>query len=50
MDFLNIKDKTFFIAGVANKKSVAYFSAKVCHIVPSVGIVKLPGVAPYMEY
>lgn len=28
MDFLNIKDKTFFIAGVANKKSVAYFSAK----------------------
>ncbi len=28
MDFLNIKDKTFFITGVANKKSVAYFSAK----------------------
>ena len=28
MDFLNIKDKTFFVAGVANKKSVAYFSAK----------------------
>lgn len=28
MDFLNLKDKTFFIAGVANKKSVAYFSAK----------------------
>lgn len=28
MDFLNIKNKTFFIAGVANKKSVAYFSAK----------------------
>ena len=28
MDFLNIKDKTFFIAGVGNKKSVAYFSAK----------------------
>jgi enoyl-[acyl-carrier protein] reductase I len=28
MDFLNIKDKTFFIAGVANKKSVAFFSAK----------------------
>ena len=29
MDFLNVKDKTFFITGVANKKSVAYFSAKV---------------------
>ena len=28
MDFLNIKDKTFLITGVANKKSVAYFSAK----------------------
>lgn len=28
MDFLNVKGKTFFIAGVANKKSVAYFSAK----------------------
>jgi enoyl-[acyl-carrier protein] reductase I len=28
MDFLSIKDKFFFIAGVANKKSVAYFSAK----------------------
>ena len=28
MDFLNITKKTFFIAGVANKKSVAYFSAK----------------------
>lgn len=28
MDFLGIKDKWFFIAGVANKKSVAYFSAK----------------------
>ena len=28
MDFLNITNKTFFIAGVANKKSVAYFSAK----------------------
>lgn len=28
MDFLNIAGKTFFIAGVANKKSVAYFSAK----------------------
>lgn len=28
MDFLGIKDKTFFIAGVANKKSVAYFTAK----------------------
>lgn len=29
MDFLKIKDQTFFITGVANKKSVAYFSAKV---------------------
>lgn len=28
MDFLNVQGKTFFIAGVANKKSVAYFSAK----------------------
>ncbi len=28
MDFLGLKDKTFYIAGVANKKSVAYFSAK----------------------
>lgn len=28
MDFLGIKDKTYFISGVANKKSVAYFSAK----------------------
>lgn len=28
MDFLGVKDKVFFIAGVANKKSVAYFSAK----------------------
>ena len=28
MDFLNLKGKTFYIAGVANKKSVAYFSAK----------------------
>ena len=28
MDFLNVANKTFFIAGVANKKSVAYFSAK----------------------
>lgn len=28
MDFLGIKDKWFFIAGVANKKSVAFFSAK----------------------
>ena len=27
MDFLNVKDKNFYIAGVANKKSVAYFSA-----------------------
>lgn len=29
MDFLNVNGKTFFITGVANKKSVAYFSAKV---------------------
>ena len=28
MDFLGVNGKTFFIAGVANKKSVAYFSAK----------------------
>ncbi|MBA2403141.1 MAG: SDR family oxidoreductase [Bdellovibrionales bacterium] len=28
MDFLNINQKTFFIAGVANKKSVAYFTAR----------------------
>lgn len=28
MDFLQISGKTFFISGVANKKSVAYFSAK----------------------
>lgn len=28
MDFLAIKDKLFFITGVANKKSVAYFTAK----------------------
>jgi len=28
MDFLNITDKNFLIAGVANKKSVAYFTAK----------------------
>lgn len=28
MDFLSIKGKVFFIAGVSNKKSVAYFSAK----------------------
>jgi enoyl-[acyl-carrier protein] reductase I len=28
MDFLGVKDKTFYIAGVENKKSVAYFSAK----------------------
>lgn len=28
MDFLGIKDKCFLISGVANKKSVAYFSAK----------------------
>lgn len=29
MDFLGVKGKTFFITGVANRKSVAYFSAKV---------------------
>lgn len=29
MDFLGVKDKTYFITGVANKKSVAYFSAKI---------------------
>ncbi len=28
MDFLGIQNKTFLIAGVANKKSVAYFSGK----------------------
>ncbi len=28
MDFLKVSDKTFFITGVANKKSVAYFTAK----------------------
>jgi len=28
MDFLDVKEKTFFIAGVANKKSVAAFCAK----------------------
>lgn len=28
MDFLGLKDKTFLIAGVANKKSVAYFTAR----------------------
>jgi len=28
MDFLQIKDKTFLITGVANKKSIAYVSAK----------------------
>ena len=28
MSFLNVTGKTFYIAGVANKKSVAYFSAK----------------------
>ena len=28
MNFLNVSGKTFYIAGVANKKSVAYFSAK----------------------
>jgi enoyl-[acyl-carrier protein] reductase I len=29
MDFLQVKDKTFLITGVANKKSVAFFSAKI---------------------
>lgn len=28
MDFLNVAGKTFYISGVANKKSVAYFTAK----------------------
>lgn len=28
MDFLNLTDKTFLVTGVANKKSVAYFSAR----------------------
>jgi enoyl-[acyl-carrier protein] reductase I len=28
MDFLNLTGKTFYIAGVANKKSVAFFTAK----------------------
>ena len=28
MDFLGVEGKTYYIAGVANKKSVAYFSAK----------------------
>jgi len=28
MDFLNIKNKTFLITGVANKKSIAYVTAK----------------------
>lgn len=28
MDFLNVKDKTYVVSGVANKKSVAYFAAK----------------------
>jgi enoyl-[acyl-carrier protein] reductase I len=28
MDFLGIKEKVFYIAGVANKKSVAYFTAR----------------------
>jgi enoyl-[acyl-carrier protein] reductase I len=27
MDFLGLKDKVFYVAGVANKKSVAYFTA-----------------------
>ena len=29
MNYLNLKDKIFLISGVANKKSVAYFSAKI---------------------
>ena len=29
MDFLNISERTYLITGVANKKSVAYFSARV---------------------
>ena len=29
MSFLNLENKTFLITGVANKKSVAYFSAKI---------------------
>ncbi len=28
MSFLNVSGKTFYVAGVANKKSVAYFSAR----------------------
>lgn len=28
MDFLNVSGKTYYIAGVANKKSVAFFTAK----------------------
>ena len=28
MDFLKVSGKTYFITGVANKKSVAYFTAK----------------------
>ena len=28
MSFLSLTDKTFLITGVANKKSVAYFTAK----------------------
>lgn len=29
MNFLNVENKTFVIAGVSNRKSVAYFSAKI---------------------
>jgi enoyl-[acyl-carrier protein] reductase I len=29
MDFLNVKNKTFLITGVANRKSIAYFCAKI---------------------
>ncbi|EQC50301.1 oxidoreductase, short chain dehydrogenase/reductase family protein [Bacteriovorax sp. BSW11_IV] len=29
MDFLGVKDKTFVVAGVSNRKSVAFFSAKI---------------------
>ena len=29
MSFLGLENKTFLITGVANKKSVAYFSAKI---------------------
>lgn len=32
MSFLNLENKTFLITGVANKKSVAYFSAKTLQV------------------